>query len=583
MVLLLALLFPCDYQRGKQAKPKSRYVPKIKKINAPARPREKTDWEKCGDICPGSIFYPYYNPLRLPSIKGKILDIAVNGDTIYVLVGHFNMITDAVVLLDRSTKKIITIWGIGRYRASAIEADTKGLWVLGSQPRHFLRRLSYDGSAGPSVSISAVPEGKIGGLAVLKNGYFFYTIFNGFSNLYFLNNKSLKYELVNSFKGRISSITMVNGKPAAVTRGFDVYSNRWLVFFNEKGVFEKKMRYINMSVKGMAFDGRRLLVLGKDGDRDAVYPVLFFPEKNLVLGMPYRRRVEIKMPVSSRNSSLYRADMWIAIPENSSSQQLMNIELVPKPDDFVMDKFGNRWAKLSFEKQIGSTSAEIKFDALTCAAAYTLNVDTSLDASIPEDIREKNTSETYAFDLSNYVIKSHCARVPAGSSLLNSVIAIRNYIIDTLRHTSSFFGGTASAYLFKGSGDDYGHTLAFIAMTRWNKIPSRAACAIDLSRSAGDQKSRIFRIWSQVYFPQSGWVDMDIARDDLDTENRSFDNFAYKPANYLVTYKGDFDKQDYKSIFSLRNSLRSFSYTGIDKNKEYCVRPGKITIKTTEF
>jgi hypothetical protein len=560
--------------------PKSRHV-KVKK-ERPKPPDPALEWKECGDNCIARIFNNDITGTPIAPVKGELRDIAVRGEYLYLLVKNFNLVADAIFTIRRESGKIKSIWGIGRLGAEAMTCDGDFLWILSRSEKYFVRKLTLSGSAAGDISVTSVPAGSIRGLACVGDSLLFSARFENESCLYLLNHKTRGMKKIGSYSGAIQAVAFFQGEILAYINEFDTYSDHWLMLLSPAGVLKKKMCFINTVPAALAVDGKNLYFMEKRQGGAFVSPLVVMAEKNIVLASPSVQRIEVVFPVTGRNPNRFNADLWVPYPANRKYQNVRQISIEPKPMEITGDRFGNRWARVRWDRAEGSVNAVMKFDIITAAAAQTIERNQAHGAGgvIPDDVKSSSCGETSAFDISSYVVKSHSTRLDPNGTWLSRTLAIRDYVNGAIRFSA--YGDRwrkASDYLFYGRGDAYGQTLGFAALSRYMGIPARAAGGILLEGAAGEGKPNCCAAWNQVYMPGNGWIDIGIGRD----YGHTHENFAFFPNRCFITFEGDFDTSDYSSVFTESDWTRACRWSSADRNKEADVAQGPIRIKVLDL
>jgi hypothetical protein len=571
---------------SKTAKPKyrprhsqSRHVKIKKEKPKPADPA--LEWKDCGDNCIVRLFNNDITGTRIAPIKGNLRDIAVKGEYIYLLVKNFNLVADAIFTIRRESGRIESIWGIGRLGAEAMACDGQFIWVLSRSEKYFLRKLTFSGRAAGDISIKSIPAGAIHGLACVGDGLVFSVHSVNESSLYLFNRQNKSLKKIGSYSGMIHAVTFFQDFLLVYLNEFDAYTDHWLMLISPAGVLKKKMSFINTTPAALASEGKNIYFMEKRQGGAFVSALAVMVEKNTVLASPVVQRIEAVFPVTGRDSNQFNADLWVPYPMNRRFQNIRQVSIEPKPMEIITDRFGNRWARVRWERAEGSVRAVLKFDIITTAAAQTIERSEAPDAgAIPEDVKSVSCGETSVFDISSYVVKSHSTRIDPNGSWLSRILAIRDYVNSAIRFSA--YGdrwGKASDYLFHGHGDAFGQTLGFAALSRYMGIPARAAGGLLLGGSMKERESNRSAAWNQVYVPGSGWIDIGIGRD----YSRAHENFAFFPNRYFITFEGDFDTSDYTSVFTELDWTRACRWSSVDGLKKADVAPGAIQIKSVDL
>jgi hypothetical protein len=560
--------------------PRQRYV-KVRKEKPKPPPDPALEWRDCGDMCLRQLFNNDISSVRIGPITGEIRDMAVQGEYIYLLVKNFNLITDAIFTIRKETGRIEAIWGIGRQEAEGITCDGKYLWIISRSDKYFLRKLDLSGRGSGEVAVRSLPDGDIRGLACAGDGLAFFTRSGEESALFLFNRQSRAIKKIASYRGVITGVAYYQGHLLASINEFDTYSNNWLLVMGPDGRFIRKLSFVNTETTAMNSDGRRLYLLERRPAGAVVSSVVVMADSNMVLAAPRVQGVELTFPVNGRNQCLYNADLWLPYPVNRRFQNVRKVSIEPQPREITADRFGNRWARVRWDRVSGSVRAVMKFDIITAAVAYTIERDRALNpGDIPEEVRRAFLGETGVYDLSSYIIKSHSSRISTEGPGLARILAIRDYINGAIRFTGySDRWVKASDYLFRGRGDAYGQTVGFTAISRHLGIPARAAGGILLDGGPKEREADYNMTWNQVYLPGSGWIDIGIGRDYGHTREQ----FACRPNRFFITLEGDFDTVDYASVFTQSEWSRACRWSSVDQRKQADVWQGPIQVTVRDL
>jgi hypothetical protein len=563
--------------RPKYSKSRHVYVKKEK----PKPPDPALEWKDCGDNCLVKLFNNDITSTRIPPIKGDLRDIVVKGEYIYLLVKNFNLVADAIFTIRRESGRIESIWGIGRLGAEAMTGDGQFLWVLSRSEKYFVRKLTLSGHAAGDISVKSIPAGAIHGLACVGDSLVFSTRTDNESCLYLFSRQNRSMKKIGSYGGMIQAVTFYQGYVLAYCNEFDTYSEHWLMLISPTEGLKKKMCFISTNPVAFASEGKNIYFLAKGQGGAVVSPLAVMMDKNMVLASPLVQRIEVAFPVTGRNSNRFNADFWVPYPMNRKFQNVRSVSVDPRPLEITADRFGNRWARVRWEHAAGSVRAVLKFDIITAAAAHTVERNYLTDTGdMPEEVRLASSKETSAFDISNYVIKSHSTRIDTSGSCLSRILAIRDYVNGAIRFSAySDRWGKASDYLFHGRGDAFGQTLGFAAISRYLGIPARAAGGLLLEGTPKEQEANFNATWNQVYMTGTGWIDIGIGRD----YDHAHEIFACRPNRYFITFEGDFDTSDYSSVFTETEWSRACRWSSVDERNKADVVMDAIQIKALEL
>lgn len=580
-LIVIALIVPAGMEskpsRGKGGRAKKQAVKALR----PKPVDPELQWKECGDSCVSEIFGGAVAPVRISPVKGTIRGAAVNGENVYLLVEDFNLVTDAILILKRESGRLQSVWGIGRHRAAAISSDGQFLWVMSRSEKYFLRKLTLGGKGAGDFGLSPLPEGALSGFAC-GGGNFVFTVQGGeTSDLYRYEPGARRARKIFSTRGLLPAVAISQDSVLAYHNEFDTYSNSWLLMISLAGELKKKISFINAVPACFSSDGKNMYMMEKRDSGFLVYPFTLRNDGRIVLANPRVRSVDLTYPVTGRNGNSFTADLWVPYPSNRNYQNVRKVSIDPKPREILSDKFGNRWARIRWDKASGSVKAILHFDIITAASACTLDRNYIFrPVDVPAEIQSASLQETGAFDISNYIIKSHATRIQTDGPGVSRLMEIQKYVNANVSYSEQEFRwGRASEYLFKGRGDEYGHAVSFAAVSRFLGFPARAAGGLtleDTGRTGGDMTA----VWGQAYLPGTGWIDVGCG------EGRSGGppgSVAFRPNTYYITFEGDFDKLNYSSVFTETDWYGTCRWSSVDERKKADVALGKVQISVREL
>ncbi len=542
-------------------------------------PDPALSWTDCGDNCIARLFHDDLTAVNIAPVTGEIADFAVRGNYFYLLVKNFNLITDAIFTIRKDTGRIEAIWGIGRHDALAITCDGENLWIASRSEKYFFRKLSMSGRRSGDVGLKKIPEGDMRGIAATPD-YIAFSMRSGEETSIFLFNRhTWAVSKMGSYRGMIGDLAYHQGLLTAYYNEFDSYGTHWILLIDPPRGIVKKMRFVDHEPAAIASDGVHAFLMEKRDHGVRVRPFAVAAARNLVVADPAIRRVSITFPVCGQNANPFAADLWVPYPANRRLQNIRRVSLKPKEREISTDRFGNRWARVRWDHATGSVSAEMTFDIMTAAAAFTIDRDYRLKGDdLPAEVRAVSLGETSAFDLSSDIIKTCSSQIGAANTYLEQLLALRNYVNDTIRFTIyDDRWARASEYFTRGRGDAFGQTVGFAALSRSLGVPTRAAGGILIDDGSKQEGGR--DTWNQVYLPEAGWIDIGIGRD----YGREREQFAARHNRYFITFEGDYDARDYSRVFAEKEWSRVLRWSSVDKKRAADVVPGPITVRAHEL
>jgi len=517
-----------------------------------------------------------------PVANGLVTSLAIRGESAYVLAQRSRPASDVILKVNRKTGKTEAVWPVAGSGAAAICSDGDSLWVLSRSRSRFLRKLSAAGKLRRTIRLRSDVRGTLYGLAVAGDAFFFSLSAGGKSAVYKYLPLFSKMERLFSVDERVYSLVVRDKKLYAYQRRFDTYAEHWLHVFDLGTRKLKKLRFLNVTARGLATDGRTMYVLGRRGNAGVISPFAVLEKEKTIVGQPVARRVSLSFPFTSANRNPYTLHLWIPYPMNRAFQNVANVVIVPKPREITTDKFGNRWAHIHWNTVTGDRKATVSFELVTACVAYTLDKAYVLEpADIPAKILASFTSETYCFDYSHPAVKKAVPRVRASAALVSNVLAVRDYVNDALDVKGpSGRSEKASIYLSRGEGRCYGHTVAFAALARRSGIPATAVGGINVAGETQEDKAPrplSGHTWNRVYVPGAGWVDVDSQRDDGKNGRHGYRYVGFRSNEYFITFVGDYDRRNYKDIFAERSWFQCARWF-CDRARMADVRRGDVQV-----
>ncbi len=539
------LVLPADAARRRNV-----YKRPVKKVVQEEKPTPRIEWNECAEPCLYRIFKQNIAPTTIPDCRGRVMGFAATAQKYYVLIRNFNRISDAIFTIDRHKVAVRSIWGIGTHRAAAMTREGDSFWIVSYSEKYFIRKLNTAGMAQEYHSVKALPAGTITGIGVNGGRVFFSVIEKDVSKIYLYNTATRSPVEFISMPGRVKALISEGGKLYAFQKCDDRFAKYWIVEINAEKKTQTRYRYINARIDAMAWDGEMFLFMQRKKKVESVFPAVIIPETRTVLVRPRARRITLTYNLNVRSMSPVDAGVWLALPAETTYQHIRNLEIKPEPREIVNDKWGNRWARVEWSKASGRVTVSVEFDMLNCSVAQTLANDVSqVDKGGPGAL-----SATHAYDHGTFIVKSHMSRITATGSYYNKVMAVRDYVLDSIAFSQySKKWGKASTYLYKGRGGVYGYCLSFIAMARGFSIPARSvgALTIDSPRRRGEQMTA--HTWVQVQMPGNGWVDMDLPADMGPQKERRLRHFGFRSSRFIITFIGDFDRRDCRDRFAQKS------------------------------
>ena len=196
---------------------------------------------------------------------------------------------------------------------------------------------------------------------------------------------------------------------------------------------------------------------------------------------------------------------------------------------------------LYWEKLTRGTEAAVSFHVLTADVAFTINKQRSYgEMNFPGHIISAYTKETHSFNFSDPLVEKAVSAIKKKDNYIEQLIEIRDYVNNSLDITWPTGSETkASDFLCQGVGRCYAHTIVFAALARSMHIPARAIGGLPVNK---EQTTSGEHTRNQVYFPGTGWVDIDVQLDDGEGDTHSFNYFGFRSSTRYICFAGYYDE-----------------------------------------
>ncbi len=242
-------------------------------------------------------------------------------------------------------------------------------------------------------------------------------------------------------------------------------------------------------------------------------------------------------------------DSYIAIPINLDNQEILGtIQYEPQPNDFVVDRWGQKFAHFHFKDVAPGIflKPKMKIKARLHHTEYII---------FPERVGKleeipKEIMDTYLADGSKYDMNHPSIQVAVRQAVGNErhpywmVRKIFDYICEKIEYNLKPLGGwnPAPTVLKRGTGSCSEYTFIFIAMCRASGLPARYAGSI-VVRSQDKGSDDVFHRWAEVYMPNYGWIPVDVSAGDSPVPAQRARMIGVLRNKYLITTKGGGDSE----------------------------------------
>ncbi|MBN1413448.1 MAG: transglutaminase domain-containing protein [Spirochaetales bacterium] len=287
--------------------------------------------------------------------------------------------------------------------------------------------------------------------------------------------------------------------------------------------------------QGIVFLGNTLYI--HDRAESRLVPVVWKEEGNAVYSEP--AVIKYRFIQKSENKDAKedcRAEFRVPVPADAAGAVFKSIVFDPEPDTYETDGFGQQLAY--YEKVTIPPKGKHILSCTVDVAVQTMeyNLDDvplkGLDV-IPETIRKLYLKgDSYITTDDPGMIKAARearldaqGREPAGVRSLIENIA--GYVMTRMEYAMDDDWDSAPDVLNKKTGSCSEYSFVFSTLARLNRVPTRLA--------GGFERSGSLHRWTEVYFPGTGWVPVDVTKMDADDpESYDYEFLFGKPGGQVA-------------------------------------------------
>ncbi|MBD3285415.1 T9SS type A sorting domain-containing protein [candidate division WOR-3 bacterium] len=262
--------------------------------------------------------------------------------------------------------------------------------------------------------------------------------------------------------------------------------------------------------------------------------------------------------------------LYLAVPTDRAHQELLTpLEYNPAPLSTLTDEWG---LDITYYQDQVSNDDSVTYTYEV--AVKTTDYDYGLDpdsvgqaGDIPSEIADEYTVDGSKYDIANPVI-ADAADMAVGeeTDYYQIVRKLHDFVIDTLHYVLDGKWDDAPQVLLQGHGSCSEYTMLMIALCRAKGIPARYVGGTYLKQWY-PYRDEVFHRWTEIYFPNYGWVSVDCTWDDGSSDSYRYFGAISKrlfvttvsggPSQYLgwsynynwsYTYSGerpDYDREKY--------------------------------------
>jgi len=242
-------------------------------------------------------------------------------------------------------------------------------------------------------------------------------------------------------------------------------------------------------------------------------------------------------------------DSYFAIPRDLDNQTILGeIQFQPQPQDFVVDRWGQKFAHFHFENISPGTflKPKMKLRAKLYNTEYIIFPEkVGKLEQIPAEIKQKFLADGLKYDINNPIIQQAVKQAVGNEQHPYWMVRkIFDYICEKIDYNLKPLGGwnPAPTVLKRGTGSCSEYTFIFIAMCRVSGLPARYAGSI-VVRSEDKGIDDVWHRWAEVYLPNYGWIPVDVSAGDSPIPAQRARRIGVLRNRYLITTKGGGDSE----------------------------------------
>jgi len=292
---------------------------------------------------------------------------------------------------------------------------------------------------------------------------------------------------------------------------------------------------------GLAWDGSHLWNVDYQTDRIAQLVV----DDGTVFRRFDGKPEEVELIHQLRNygpDTLKTLDVFIAIPHDLNSQQLMDtVRFSPPPTMITDDRWGQTVARFEFANLGPAAFTEVRMTVPVTLykTRYFVRPEKvgPLDG-IPKDIMELYLADDTKYSLTDPIITRGVETALAGETNPYWIgRRIFNYVIDHIEYELAGGWNIAPTVLDRGNGSCSEYSFVYIAMCRAAGLPARFAGSVVVR---GDDAcwDEVFHRWVEIYLPGFGWIPVDPSGGDSPWPSARADAFGFLGNRFLITTIG---------------------------------------------
>ena len=240
----------------------------------------------------------------------------------------------------------------------------------------------------------------------------------------------------------------------------------------------------------------------------------------------------------------------IPIPPTRSTQAVENLTW-SQPPRLLKDRFGQPFAQFDDIRipPKGRHVLEYAVDVQARAVQYDPPmIPLSQLATIDPQIRATYLASNKLYQLDHPLVKAAAKEARLGADgtepkdVRTLITNIAEYLTRRISYRLDDTWKEVPVVLAGETGSCSEYSFVFSALCRANGIPTRLVGGLQIGDYAAEHETKGFHRWTEVWFPEIGWMPVDVTKIDGEAGSWDYEFLFGTPGYLLVLSQGDFDE-----------------------------------------
>ena len=346
---------------------------------------------------------------------------------------------------------------------------------------------------------------------------------------------------------------------------------------------------IERSTHGLLFRDGHLYV--HEGDYSRLRRVDYQENGPAVSSWSYDVRMTFVQESSNEHErDTTTVDFRVPVPPDNTSQTAGEVNWSQPPLKLAEDRYGQKIAVFDDIRIAPKTKHVLQYtvDVQLKAMHYDLpDIPLSALAKIDPRIRATYLASNQLYRMDNPQVQAAAVEARRSrdgkepSDVRTLIENISAYVVERLSYELNDSWKDAATVLNGKMGSCSEYSFLFSALCRLNKIPTRLVGGVQIGDYAASHETKGFHRWTEVWFPELGWIPVDVTKIDGTGSSLDYEFLFGTPGYMLVLSQGDFDEQALGMTYAIWRSYRGGKRTRNNYVKiEPLVGPSEYAVVT---